>query len=75
MPNTLHEISNSRHLNRRFWNGEVRWTILLLRQTARDGETYPGSTRHLRRSLARKLEQRAGFEYLKPEANRERIPS
>ena len=65
---TYEEISTSRHLNRRFWNGEVRFTILLLRQTARDGETYPGSERHLRRALSRKLGQRASFEYLKPAA-------
>lgn len=69
MATTYEEISNSHRLNRSFWNGEVRFNILLIREADSGRGAYPESPRHLRESLRRKLQQRARFEYLNPAAS------
>lgn len=66
MATTYEEISTNRHLNRRFWNGEIRFTIRLIRERKRLQYHEPGQEKRLYDALRLKIRQRAMFQYFIP---------
>lgn len=67
MATTLEEISESRRVNRSWWNSQVRFRVTLLREELRSPSGVSNHRELLIAGIRRALKRRRDFEYLREE--------